>query len=105
MSKGLLNDNELELKLATSPTPRVTDEYINKRIIDIQYTFMMDGGRKDDYGTICTIYFDNGYTVRGESVCVSEANFNCEIGKRISYDNAFRKFWLLFGFLLAETIF
>lgn len=52
--------------------------------------------------TLCQITLDNGFSVRGESACVNPANYNREIGEKISFDNAFRQLWPLFGFLLAE---
>lgn len=98
-----INDIELEKRLNSSPAPRVTKEYIESRIDETKYTFMNQITRTDDTTTICTIYLDNGYTVRGEAACVSSENFDPDIGKRIAYDNAFNKLWPLFGFLLAEA--
>lgn len=101
----MLNDKELEEKLEQSPAERVTREQIDSRIDDTVFTFMHEVSRKDDTTTICTIYLDNGFTVRGESACVNMENFDYDIAKKISYDNAFNKLWPLFGFLLAEKNF
>jgi hypothetical protein len=103
MQNKLLNDNELELKLRTSPADRVTQEYMESRIEQVVFTAMKEVSRADDCTTICTIYLDNGYTVRGESACVNPENYNSEIGERIAYDNAINALWPLFGFLLAES--
>lgn len=101
----MLKDNELELKLRTSPAERVTKEYMESRIARVMFTAMrtVEGANENDCATICTIYLDNGYTVRGESACVNPANYNPEIGERIAYDNAVNALWPLFGFLLAES--
>lgn len=93
----MMNDIELNTALESSPAPRVTKEYITSRIHDVKYT------KFSDTVTICNIVLDNGYSVRGESACVNAANYNQEIGERISYDNAFSKLWPVFGFWLAET--
>jgi len=101
----MLGDNELKLRLSTRPAPNVTKEYMEARIEDITYVYMYDVSRKDDTTTICTLYLDNGYSVRGESSCVNFENFDREIGARLAYDNAISKLWPLFGFLLAESQF
>lgn len=93
----MLNDNELETKLAESPAPRVTKEYIDSRIAEIKFH------RLGPTVTIGEIFLDNGYSVRGESACVNPANYNKEIGEKIAHDNAYDKLWPLFGFLLAEN--
>lgn len=40
----------------------------------------------------------------GESACASPENFDPEIGRKIAYDNAFNKIWLLEGYLLKEKL-
>lgn len=93
----MLDNAQLDTALNASPAPRVTKDYMESRITDKSFT------RFSDTVTVCQITLDNGYSVRGESACVNPANYNQEIGERISYDNAFNKLWPLFGFLLAET--
>ena len=51
---------------------------------------------------ICEITLRNGYTVRGESACVSPANFDVNIGRKISFKNAREKIWGLEAYLLQE---
>ena len=99
----IISDKELELKLTLSPAPRVTKEYMESRIEDVQFVKMHEASRKDNLTTVCTIYLDNGYTVSGESACVNPANYDFDIGKKVAYDNAINKLWPLFGFLLAES--
>lgn len=92
-----MSQDELNARLAASPSAdRVTPEQITSRIAVVRYA------RLDGTVTLCTIILDNHYSVRGESACVDPANFDAEIGNKIAYDDAFRKLWPLFGFLLAE---
>jgi hypothetical protein len=55
--------------------------------------------------TICVITLKNGYTVTGESACVSPENFNKEIGEKVAFENARQKIWPLEGYLLKQRIF
>lgn len=95
----MLNNDELNTALEKSPAPRVTPDYIEGRIVDKKYH------RLSGTLMVCEILVDNGFVVIGESACASPENFNQEIGEKVSYDNAFRKLWPLFGFLLAEKQF
>jgi len=96
----LMPDTELAAALEAQPAPRVTEDEIKQRIRSMDY-FVMPGTTI----TICQLTLDNGYSVRGESACVSPANFDEAIGRTYAYKNAFRKLWPLFGFLLAENLF
>jgi len=95
----MLTDNQLETKLNESPCERVTKEYMESRIASKDFV------KIGDTVTRYNIVLDNGYSVRGESACVNPANYNQEIGERIAYDDAFKKLWPLFGFILAEKNF
>ena len=55
--------------------------------------------------TICCLVLRNGFTVIGESACVSAKNFDQEIGRKISKDNAKEKIWALEGYLLKQQQF
>ena len=46
----------------------------------------------------------NGFTITGESACVSPANFDEEIGRKIARQNAVNKLWPLLGFSLRDAI-
>lgn len=80
--------------------PRMTPEGIDAVIVQSTYTMLPS--RKV---MVCEITLRNGFTVRGESACVSSENFNVEIGQQISYDNARHKIWELEGYLLAQSLF
>lgn len=54
--------------------------------------------------TFCVLVLKNGFTVTGESACVSPANFDADIGKRIARQNAIQKVWPLMGYALKEQI-
>lgn len=93
----MLNDTQLNQAVESCTAPRVTKEYIDGRISS--FNFLKVG----ETVTIANIILDNGYSVRGESACVSVENYNQEIGERYAYDDAFKKLWPLFGFWLAES--
>ena len=100
MTDELLNDAQLSEALASRPAPRVTEDVIKQRIRSTDY-FVIPGTTV----TICQITLDNGYSVRGESACVSPLNFDEAIGRAYAHKDAFQKLWPLFGFLLAEKHF
>lgn len=55
--------------------------------------------------TICVLTLQNGFTVTGESACLSLATFDAEIGRKIARDNAEDKIWQLEGYLAKQRIF
>lgn len=46
----------------------------------------------------------NGFTVTGESACASPENFDPEIGRKITRQNAIAKIWPLEGYLLKQQL-
>lgn len=93
-----MTEDELEKALESLPGERVTKEAIMSRIKEFEFIRL-----RGTTVTICNITLDNGYTVRGESACVDPVNYNADIGNKLAHDDAFRKLWPLFGFLLAEA--
>lgn len=93
----MLTNDELNKKLETRPTPRVTKEQMDARIAHVRFN------KLGETLTHCSIELDNGYQVTGESACVNPENYDQAIGEKIAYDNAYNKLWPLFGFLLAES--
>ena len=91
-----MNDEELRAAIDQLPAERVTKEGIESRIMSTEYT------RIGATATICSITLENGYSVRGESACVSPENFDDAIGKELAFRDAFGKLWALEGYLLAE---
>ena len=80
----------------TTPT-KVTKEALQAKIGSIDYVVMPDGRT-----TVCQLTMQNGFTVRGESSCVSVENFNKELGEKCAYEKAFDAAWAFEGYLLAE---
>jgi hypothetical protein len=54
--------------------------------------------------TFCVLTLKNGFTVTGESACVSPENFNAEIGKKVARENALNKIWPLLGYALKDKL-
>lgn len=79
---------------------KLTLEDIESKIKDKKFTVLEDGKT-----TICNIYLENGFTVRGESSCVDPVNFDKETGEEIAFLNAKDKIWVLEGYLLQEKLY
>lgn len=96
--------------------PRLTPDHIDSKIKSVEYILPRDVCKRDNGVeifdaplplqtlTFCIITLENGFTVTGESACASPENFDAEIGKKIAYDNAREKIWLLEGYLLKEKL-
>ena len=54
---------------------------------------------------VCELTLQNGFTVRGEAAVVSKSNFNEEVGRKISRENARNKVWELEGYLLQQRLY
>jgi len=80
--------------------PRLCPADIENAIVSETYTVMPSGK-----AMVCELTLRNGFTVRGESACVSRKNFDEEIGRRVSRENAKNKIWQLEGYLLQEKLF
>lgn len=101
-------------------SPRVTMDDIDANIVSEHYFTAMDGvighagcpsavagtpiNSPLDLLTFCVLVMANGFTVTGESACVSPENFDAEIGKKIARDNAVQKIWPLMGYALKSQI-
>lgn len=55
--------------------------------------------------TFCVLVLKNGFTVTGESACVSPENFDAELGRQIAREKAVEKVWPLLGFMLRDMIY
>ena len=68
------------------------------------------GGLPDPYPdalgllTFCVLVLRNGFTVTGESACVSPENFDAEIGRKVARENAISKTWPLLGYALKDKL-
>ncbi|HHS83700.1 MAG TPA: hypothetical protein ENK38_02085 [Gammaproteobacteria bacterium] len=94
----MLTNSEIEQKTSGQVLPRLTKTRLEGKIRSYRFVYV-------DLLTICVIELHNGFTVNGESACVSPGNYDRGIGEKIAYDNAFRKLWLLEGYLLQERLY
>lgn len=112
--------NEIEAKGLNAP--RVTPADIEADIASEYYFTAADGVKGDDWDeylnspmlydeahplnrlTFCVLVLRNGFTVTGESACVSPENFDAEIGRKIARQNAVNKIWPLLGFRLRDKL-
>ena len=94
-----MSEAEIEKKIKEKglEAPRLSPDKIDAAIKGKTFTNLPSGKC-----VICEITLQNGFTVRGESACVSVANFNQEIGNQIAFENARNKIWQLEGYLLQE---
>lgn len=107
---------EQEIQDKGLTAPRLTPDLINSKIKHAEYILARDVCKRDNGVevfdaplplqtlTFCVLTLENGFTVTGESACASPENFNAEIGKKIAYENAREKIWVLEGYLLKEKL-
>lgn len=107
---------EQEIQEKGLNAPRLTPEHIDSKIKAVEYILARDVCKRDNGVeifdaplplqtlTFCILTLENGFTVTGESACVSPENFDAEIGKDIAYQNAREKIWQLEGYLLKQQI-
>lgn len=89
---------EQEIQAKGLNAPRLTPEGIEMAIAGEEYTVF--SGRL----TVCVLTLQNGFLVTGESSCVSAANFDAELGRKIARDSAKNKVWELEGYLLRQQL-
>lgn len=124
------NEKQIEQEIQDKGlnAPRLTPNHIDSAIASVNYFTAGDGcagaltaseefnalpeeeriiqpPEQLDLLTFCVIILKNGFTVTGESACVSPENFDPEIGKKIAYENARNKIWMLEGYLLKEKLY
>ena len=90
---------EKEIQAKGLNAPRLRPEDIDAVIVSETYTVLPSGK-----AMVCELILRNGFSVRGESACVSKENFNEEIGRKIAREDARNKVWMLEGYLLQERI-
>ena len=111
-------DIEREIRDKGLNAPRITpaqiDElivaelYINPKVDDVVTgragTSPADIHRAVSVLTLCVLVLANGFTVTGESACVSPENFDADLGRKIARDNARQKIWALEGYRLRSSL-
>ncbi len=90
---------EQEIQEKGLNAPRLSPADIDAAIVSETFTVLPSGK-----AMVCELILANGFSVRGESACVSKANFNEEIGQKISREDARNKVWMLEGYLLQEKV-
>jgi len=95
------NEQAIEQKIQDKgkTAPRITPALIDSVIKAEQY-HVFEGTTL----TVCCLTLENGFTVTGESACASPQNFDVELGREISKNNARKKIWELEGYLLRHRI-
>lgn len=114
------NDQQIEQEIQSKglTAPRITPADIEANIIDEVYFTAAEGFKgqsgHDPRGrinngplhllTFCVLVLRNGFTVTGESACVSPDNFDEQIGRSIARQNAIQKIWPLMGYALKTSL-
>ena len=82
------DDNVTEMKIQEKglTAPRVTPDMLESAIKSEEYLYSSTGTL-----TICILTLVNGFTVTGESACVSPENYDKDIGNDIARANAVNK--------------
>ena len=120
-----MNDKTIEQEIqakGANVAPRITPADIEANITSTFYFTAAQGAEKAarDNGsyaagspaeglalgllTFCVLVLRNGFTVTGESACVSPENFDAEIGRRVARENAVNKMWPLLGYALKDKL-
>lgn len=96
-----MSEHEIEKEIQDKglTAPRLTPADIDSTIVSESFTVLPSGK-----AMVCELILRNGFSVRGESACVSKENFNEEIGRKISYEDARNKVWMLEGYLLQDRL-
>jgi hypothetical protein len=111
---------EQDIQAKGKTAPRITPADIEYNIVKEVFFTAADGmagawrnGEGKNQGsvntehellTFCVLTLRNGFTVTGESACASPENFDAEIGRKISRENAKQKIWPLMGYQLRERL-
>ncbi len=90
---------EEEIVRKGKTAPRITPQHIDDQIADCAF-YVFPGTTL----TICALTLRNGFIVTGESAAASPANFDEEIGRKISRDNARAKIWAFEGYTLRNAL-
>ena len=96
-----MNEQEIEKAIVEKglTQPRITPEHIDSVIVGEEYHIF-----ESTQTTICCLSLQNGFSVIGVAGCVSPENFDEEIGKQVSRNDARNQIWKLEGYLLKERL-
>jgi hypothetical protein len=90
---------EKEIQSKGLNAPRLNPAHIDAQIVGEAY-HVFPGTTL----TVCALTLRNGFHVVGESAAASPENFDADLGKKISRDNARNKIWALEGYLLRSKL-
>lgn len=93
----MTNEQEIQEKGLTAL--RVTQDSIDAVIVGEDY-YVFPGTTV----TVALLKLKNGFSVTGESACVSSSNFDEELGRKIAREHARNKIWALEGYALCNKI-
>lgn len=114
-----MSEKELEKEIQAKglTAPRITPADVEENIRDAVYFTAAQGCEAEESNdpvlssfdslkllTFCVLVLRNGFTVTGESACVSPENFDAEIGRKIARANAVQKIWPLLGYELQSKL-
>lgn len=106
---------EQDIQAKGLTAPRITPDDVEAHIASEHYFTAANGVaaaggivHSDDDAlrllTFCVLVLRNGFTVTGESACVSPENFDAEIGRKVARAEAVRKVWPLLGYALKDEL-
>ena len=105
-------ENEIKSKGLTAP--RITPADVEANIVGELYINAAEAAKINGFFpgcndplhllTFCVLTLRNGFTVTGESACVSRENFDAEVGHKIARANAVQKIWPLLGYELRSKL-
>jgi len=100
--RKIMTDDEIEQYIIDNDlnAPRLTPEDIQEQIQEVQYYHFPNTNI-----VVCAITVENGYTVLGDSSCVSSANFDESLGKEIARKNAIDEIWGIEGYRLKQYLY
>ncbi len=95
-----MDENQIEETIVAKgkTAPRITPQMIDETIAEKSF-HKLTGTL-----TVCVLTLKNGFTVTGESACVSPENYDEQIGNDIAFKNAREKIWPLEGYRLASSL-
>lgn len=66
--------------------PTVTQQGIFDKVKSVTYTLLPDART-----TICQLTMENGFSINGQSACVSADSYNQHLGEKYAYEDALNK--------------
>ncbi|EHK0699997.1 hypothetical protein ICL29_004127 [Salmonella enterica] len=99
-----LTPDDIQAVIASEHYFTAGDGYAGAAALNVQEGDLISPPEQLDLLTFCVIILKNGFTVTGESACVSPENFDPEIGRKVARNNAIEKIWALEGYLLKQKL-